>query len=219
MADGTMVCGIVLFPNVTLLDAVGPYEALWRVPGLRVVMVAGTLEPVVCGGGARLLPELTYADLPAPDILLVPGGPGTFAAQEDAELVTYLRAASPGLTWLASVCSGSLVLAAAGLIGSQRASTFWLSRADLARTGADVSTERVTISGNLITAAGVSAGIDLGLRLAALLTDDETGAAIQLGMEYAPEPPFDIGSNDAPPANLVERYEELRSGWFSTIDT
>lgn len=215
----TMVAAIVLFPNVTLLDAVGPYEALWRVPGLRTHMVGPDLEPIVGGGGALLQPTATFQDLPTPDVLLVPGGPGTNAAQSDPVLLEYLRSAAAGVTWLASVCSGSLVLGAAGLIDGRRASTYWLSRDDLGAMGVDVSSERVTVDGNLITAAGVSAGIDLGLRLAALLSDDHTGAAIQLAMEYAPEPPFDIGPNDAAPADLVARYQELRAGWFTPPTT
>lgn len=214
-----MIAAIVLFQNVTLLDAVGPYEALWRVPGLRVHMIGPDLKPIVGGGGGVLQPTATFQDLPSPDVLLVPGGPGTAAAQSDPVLLEYLQAAAAGVTWLASVCSGTLVLGAAGLIDGRRASTYWLSRHALGGMGAEVSSERVTIDGNLITAAGVSAGIDLGLRLAALLSDDHTGAAIQLAMEYAPEPPFDIGPNDAAAADLVERFQELRAGWFTLPTT
>jgi transcriptional regulator GlxA family with amidase domain len=213
MSDTSTVCAITLFPSVTMLDVIGPYEALWRVPGVDVVLVAAERGPVRAGGGGELVAAATFSEVPHPEIVLVPGGPGTAAAQRDAVLLEYLRRAAATADWVVSVCSGSLVLASAGLLEGRRASTYWASRDVLRGMGVDVSTERVTFDGNVVTASGVSAGVDLGLRLAARLAGDDTAAAIQLGMEYAPEPPFEIGGNEGPPPDLVQRFEELRAGW------
>jgi transcriptional regulator GlxA family with amidase domain len=207
---------ITVFPRGTLLDIVGPYESLWRVPGVTVHLVSASGQPVRCGGGATLCRHTTFAECPRPDVLIVPGGPGTAEAAHDEELLAYIRDAAPHLEWLASVCSGTLVLAEAGVITGKRASTYWLSREQLATHGVEVSTDRVTFDGRFASSAGVSAGIDLGLRLAARLSDDLTAHAIQLGMEYAPEPPYELGhQGGGPPAAVRQRFDELRQLWFA----
>ncbi|MFV8750185.1 DJ-1/PfpI family protein [Nannocystaceae bacterium ST9] len=187
---------LVLFAESTPLDAIGPYEALIRVPELEVEfagMQVGSLS--TSRGPLRLHADRALAELERTDILLVPGGPGTRALERDEPLLAELRRLAATARVTASVCTGALLLGAAGLLRGRRATTHWKFVERLAEFGATpVADERVVVDGEVWTAAGVSAGIDLALRLIAELYDAELAQCVQLGMEYDPQPPFDAGS-------------------------
>jgi transcriptional regulator GlxA family with amidase domain len=200
-----MDIAIPLFDRFTALDAVGPYETLSRLPGARVTFVAAEPGPVLTDNRMlSLVAERALADLPHPDIVVVPGGIGTRAMMNNAELVDWVRVAHETTQWTCSVCTGSLVLGAAGLLDGLEATTHWMAMDTLASTGALPTGRRVVQQGKIITAAGVSAGIDMGLTLAARIAGDTVAQAIQLGIEYDPQPPFDSGSPEKAPAEVVE---------------
>ena len=155
-------------------------------------------------GLLALLAEHTIADVPRPDVILVPGGSGELQMRDDEHVLEWLRAAHETTRYTTSVCTGSLALAAAGLLDGARATTHWMAMDELARLGAVAVNEREVQSGKIITAAGVSAGIDMALILAAQLTDDDTAQAIQLSIEYDPQPPFHAGSQFTAPSHVVE---------------
>jgi transcriptional regulator GlxA family with amidase domain len=181
----------VLFPEITLLDLVGPLEVLKGLrERFRVVVAAARAEPCVTDTGVAVTPHTTLAEVAGPEVVIVPGGPGSVAAMADETIQTYLRASATGARVVASVCTGALVLGAAGLLEGKRATTHWAYAAELERLGARYVRERWVEDGKVITAAGVSAGIDLALLLAARLTDEATARRIQLGIEYDPAPPF-----------------------------
>lgn len=200
-----MDIAILIYPRFTALDAVGPYEVLSRLPGARVTFVAeqaGALRTDT--GQLGLLADAALDDLPNPEIVLVPGGPGQSELMEDGPVHAWLRAADATSTWTASVCTGSLILGAAGLLTGKRATSNWQALDDLASLGAEVVPERVVFDGKYATAAGVTAGLDMALSLAAKIAGDQVAQAIQLGLEYDPEPPFDAGSPEKAPAEIVE---------------
>jgi transcriptional regulator GlxA family with amidase domain len=187
---------LALYPGFTALDAVGPYQVLANVPGAEVVWCAERAGPVTDDNGLITLDVgASFADVPAPDVLVVPGGVGSrrFGRLGDP-LVEWVRAASATATWTTSVCTGALVLAAAGLLDGRPATTHWAFADQLRALGATYTEQRVVIDGSVATAAGVSAGIDLALTLAARLAGPEVAQAIQLGIEYDPQPPFDSGA-------------------------
>jgi putative intracellular protease/amidase len=197
---------IVLYDRFTALDAVGPYQVLSNLPGAEVVFAAEQAGPVGDDDGRlRLSAEATLADVPHPHIVVVPGGPGQNDQMSDGPLHEWLRAADQGTTWTTSVCTGSLILAAAGLLTGRRATSHWLAMGQLEQQGAIPVTERVVFDGKYVTAAGVSAGIDMALTLAGRVAGDEIAQAIQLGIEYDPQPPYDAGSPDRAPAEIVTR--------------
>jgi transcriptional regulator GlxA family with amidase domain len=199
-----MHVAIPLYPRFTALDAVGPYTVLGFAPQVTVTFVAAARGPVPDDlGGLGLTATATYAELPHPDVIVVPGGPGTAEAMRDPRLRDWLVAARP--RWTTSVCSGSFVLAAAGLLAGRRATSHWGWRDGLAAFGARPVAERVVTDGPVITAAGVSAGIDMALTLLARLRDDQTAQAVQLAIEYDPDPPFAAGSPGSAPPCLAER--------------
>jgi putative intracellular protease/amidase len=193
---------ILLFEGITPLDAVGPYEALRWLPGAETVFVGHRVGPVRSEGGRLgLVVDAELADVPHPDVVLVPGGPGQASLMTDAGLHDWLRAVDATSTWTTSVCTGSLVLAAAGLLTGRKATTYWLALEQLGALGAVPTAERVVVDGKYVTAAGVSAGIDMALTLAARIAGDTVAQTVQLGIEYDPHPPFDAGSpRTAPPA-------------------
>jgi transcriptional regulator GlxA family with amidase domain len=200
-----MDIAIPLFDRFTALDAIGPYETLSRLPGARVTFLAAEPGPVLTDNRMlSLVAERALADLPNPEIVVVPGGIGTRAMMNDAELVDWVRTAHETTQWTCSVCTGSLVLGAAGLLDGLEATTHWMAMDTLASTGALPTGRRVVEQGKIITAAGVSAGIDMGLMLAARIAGDTVAQAIQLGIEYDPQPPFDSGSPEKAPAEVVE---------------
>jgi transcriptional regulator GlxA family with amidase domain len=196
---------IPIFDGITALDAVGPYEVLARIPGARVTFVAtqpGTKR--TDNGSLGLVADRSLADLPDPDVVLVPGGYGTDEAENDETLLAWLRAAHETTTWTTSVCTGAFVLGAAGLLQGRRATTHWGSIERLRVFGAEPVHERVVTDGKIMCAAGVSSGIDMALALAATLTNDVVAQAIQLGIEYDPAPPFDAGTPFKAPPEVVD---------------
>jgi transcriptional regulator GlxA family with amidase domain len=200
-----MDIAILLYQRLTALDAIGPYEVLSRLPGADLKFVASETGPVRTDNGMlTLMAEHPLEDMPHPDIVLVPGGPGEVAARAGEPVLEWLRSADQTSTWTTSVCTGSLILAAAGLLDGKRATSHWLALEQLGRLGATPVAERVVFDGKIVTAAGVSAGIDMALALAAKIAGEHVAQAIQLGIEYDPQPPFDAGSPGKAPVELVE---------------
>ncbi|HYP48882.1 MAG TPA: DJ-1/PfpI family protein [Thermoleophilaceae bacterium] len=205
-----MEIAIPLYPRFTALDAVGPYEVLSRLPGARVRFLAAEAGPVRSDNDMlALMAEAPYEDVPQPEILLVPGGTGTEAMLDDERLLTWIRQAHESSEWTTSVCTGALLLAAAGLLEGVEATTHWLDLELLGRLGAQPVERRVVEQGKLVTAAGVSSGIDMALTLAARIAGDEVARAIQLGIEYDPEPPFDSGSTRSAAPETVDLVRAL----------
>jgi putative intracellular protease/amidase len=205
-----MRIAIPLYDRFTALDAVGPYEVLSRLPGAAVTWLAH--EPgVVRNDNSMLGIEATAAfeELPDPEIVLVPGGTGTDDFLEDERLVGWIRKAHETSEWTTSVCTGSLLLGAAGVLDGLEATTHWLDMDALERYGARPTGRRVVEQGKVITAAGVSSGIDMGLTLAAKIAGPDVAKAIQLGIEYDPEPPFDAGSVEKAAPETVELIRAL----------
>jgi putative intracellular protease/amidase len=202
-----MQIAIVLFDRFTALDAVGPYETLGRLPDAETVFVAERTGPVRSDtGNLALTADRTLAEVPDPDIVVVPGGPGQTPQMENTALLDWLRTADATSTWTTSVCTGSLLLAAAGLLAGRRATSHWLALDHLKRFGAEPTGERVVIDGKYVTAAGVSSGIDMGLTLLGRIAGDEHAQAVQLLTEYDPQPPYDAGSPEKAPAHLVAEF-------------
>ncbi len=186
----------VLCPGFTALDVVGPYEIISRWPGAEVHFVATGSGPVRADVGLTVVPTDTPASLPSPDLIVVPGAGETASldACDDAQLVGWIRDAAPGAQWLASACTGSFLYAAAGLLDGRRATTHWAMRENLRAMGVDVVAERVVFDGRIVTGAGVSAGIDMALALTARVHGERLAKALQLAIEYDPQPPFASGS-------------------------
>ncbi len=205
MAPGSFSIGFLLFPRLTQLDMTGPYEILSRMPGARMHLVAKTLDPVRSDRGLAILPTTTLAACPPLDLVCVPGGPGTNATLGDRDILEFLQRTAPQARYVTSVCTGSLVLAAAGLLKGRRAACHWMSREMLRRLGTEPLAERVVIDGKFITGGGVTAGIDFALAVVEQVYGRETAEAIQLGVEYDPQPPFDAGSPDRATPMVVER--------------
>ncbi|MBL1085974.1 DJ-1/PfpI family protein [Streptomyces actinomycinicus] len=202
-----MQIAILLYDRFTALDAVGPYETLGRLPDSETVFVAERTGPVRADtGNLAITADRALADVPSPDIVIVPGGPGQTPQMENPTLLNWLRTADAATTWTTSVCTGSLLLAAAGLLRGRRATSHWLALEQLRRFGAEPTGERVVMDGKYVTAAGVSAGIDMGLTLLGTLAGDEVAQSVQLLTEYDPQPPYDAGSPGKAPAHLVEKW-------------
>ncbi|ROP60804.1 DJ-1/PfpI family protein [Curtobacterium sp. ZW137] len=193
----------LLFPDVTQLDLTGPAQVLSRVPGARVQYVAATLDPVPTDCGFSIVPTATFADADPADVLVVPGGDGAFDAMLDPVVIDFVRREAERATWVTSVCTGAFVLGAAGLLAGKRATTHWASKPMLAAFGATTVDERIVDDGSIVTAAGVSAGIDMALWFAAELAGQPAAERIQLYIEYDPQPPFDAGSADRADARVV----------------
>lgn len=202
--DYEMQIGLVLFPKLTQLDLTGPAEVFFRMPGAKVHLLWKTTEPVTSDRGLSILPTLRFDDCAALDLICVPGGPGQIELMSDDETLGFLRRIAAGCQLVTSVCTGSLVLGAAGLLDGYRATSHWSSIDQLALLGAIPVAERVVKDRNRITGAGVTSGIDFALTVVADLLGEEIAREIQLQMEYDPEPPFDGGSPRSAPAALVE---------------
>lgn len=186
---------IVAYPGFTALDMIGPYEVLRNLPGAEVRFVWHEAGPITADSGVLVIGAThSLAETPSPDVVLVPGGPSTPVHARDEELLEWLRRAHSGASWTTSVCSGSVILAAAGLLDGRRATSHWIALAALKAFGVTpVADERIVREGNVVTCAGVSAGLDLALWLAGQIAGEGRAKAIQLAIEYDPQPPFDSG--------------------------
>ena len=203
--DTHLQIGSLLFEGLDQIDLTGPFEVLAQIPNATYRLYAKTTEPVRDMRGLRLTPDAALGDAPQLDVLHVPGGIGQQALMEDAAVLDWLRRQAAGARCVFSVCTGALVCGAAGLLKGRRATTHWASFHLLPFFGAIPVNRRVVVDGNLVCAAGVTAGIDGALRVAAELRGDAAAQAIQLYMVYAPEPPFDSGTPETAPAHIVER--------------
>ncbi|UKJ72179.1 DJ-1/PfpI family protein [Azospirillum brasilense] len=196
MTDKAPSFGLMLFPDVTQLDLTGPYEVLARVPSAEVHLLWKTLDPVRSDTGLTILPTTTLAEAPPLDLLLVPGGSGINALLTDEEVLSFLEERGSSTRYISGICTGSLVLGAAGLLEGKRAGTHWASRDFLAAFGATPVAERVVADGTLYTGGGVTAGIDVALRIVADLFGEQAAKLVQLSIEYDPQPPFNAGVPD-----------------------
>ena len=204
----TIDIGFVIFPRVTQLDFTGPLQVLSRVPGAKAHLVAKDLSPVASDTVLTIPPTVTFADCPQLDVICVPGGGGTNDLLNDEEVLGFLRRQAEGAKYVTSVCTGSLALGAAGLLKGYRAATHWSAMEMLAQFGATPTKTRVCVDRNRITGGGVTAGIDFALTLVSLLVDRTTAEAIQLQLEYNPAPPFNAGSPDTAPAEVLALLRE-----------
>lgn len=195
--------GLLLFPLMTQLDLTGPFEVFAKLEGAEVLLLWKALQPVEAETGLRMLPHATLRDCPPLDVLCVPGGPGVSALMEDAEVLDWLRGQAESARYVTSVCTGSLVLGAAGLLRGKRATSHWASRDLLAAFGATPTAGRVVRDGNLFTGGGVTAGIDFALTMVAEMAGLKAAQEIQLQIEYAPAPPFAAGTPDTAPPDVV----------------
>ncbi|MCE1236842.1 MAG: DJ-1/PfpI family protein [Hyphomicrobiales bacterium] len=200
----TVHIGFLLFPGVQQLDLTGPYEVFASAPGAEVHLVWKTLQPVATATGLVLAPTVTFADAPAFDVVCVPGGGGVNALLTDEETLAFLRRQAESARFVTSVCTGSLVLGAAGLLQGRRATTHWNAMDFLPKFGATPVEARVVRDGRLVTAGGVTSGIDFGLTLLAELFDETTARTVGLALEYAPAPPFGDGVPSAAAPEIVE---------------
>jgi cyclohexyl-isocyanide hydratase len=207
--------GLVIFPHVTQLDFTGPLQVFSRVPGAKVHLIWKRIEPVASDTVLTLTPTITFSDCPQLDVICVPGGLGTDDMVNDEEMIAFLRRQAGGARYITSVCTGSLVLGAAGLLRGYRATTHWTAMDSLEEFGAIPTNTRVCVDRNRLTGGGVTAGIDFALTLVSLLVDRRAAETIQLGIEYNPAPPFNAGSPKTAPAEAVamvrERIARLRN--------
>ncbi len=195
--------GIVVFPRVTQLDFTGPLQVFSSVPGAQVHLIWKRIEPVSSDGVMIITPTVSFADCPQLDVICVPGGGGTDDMVNDEEMLAFLRQQAAGAKYITSVCTGSLVLGSAGLLQGYRAATHWTAMDFLTAFGAIPTRTRVCVDRNRVTGGGVTAGIDFALTLVSLLVDRRTAEAIQLRLEYNPAPPFNSGSPDTAPPEIL----------------
>jgi transcriptional regulator GlxA family with amidase domain len=206
-----MDIAVLLYDRFTALDAVGPYEVLSRLPGARLRFVADEPGPVRTDTGAlAITADAALADVPAPDFLVVPGGPGDVVGRAGGDALEWIRAAHERSTWTTSVCTGSLILGAAGVLAGRRATSHWAALERLGELGAEPVRERVVTDGKVMTGAGVSAGIDMALTLAGRIAGDEVAQGIQVWIEYDPEPPYDAGAPEKVAPHVLEALQERR---------
>lgn len=200
--------GLVIFPKVTQLDFTGPLQVFSSVANAKVHLIWKRIEPVVSDSVLTLTPTITFADCPQLDVICVPGGAGTDDMVNDDEMLDFLRKQAVAAKYVTSVCTGSLVLGAAGLLEGYRATTHWSAMDHLAPFGATPTKTRVCVDRNRITGGGVTAGIDFALTLVSIMVDRPTAEAIQLRLEYNPAPPFNSGSPDTAPPEILARMKE-----------
>lgn len=210
--DGPLRVALVIFPGLTQLDATGPYEVLTRTPGLSVTLVAKTMDPVRTGPGMRILPEADFSSRDDYDILCVPGGGGVDPLITDPETLDFIRDVAARSRYVTGVCTGVLLLGAAGLLDGRKATTHWTTGHFLNEFGCEYVDERVVVDGNLITGAGVSSGIDFGFALAELIAGRDAAARAMLAMEYDPAPPFAGGRPENTAPAVVDAYRASIQG-------
>ena len=196
--------GLLLFPNLTQLDLTGPLQVFARLPGAVVHLIWKRIEPVPSDTPLALLPTISFADCPQLDVICVPGGGGVDELVGDEETLAFIRRQAGGARYVTSVCTGALVLGAAGLLAGYKATTHWAAMQELAKFGAIATPARVCVDRNRITGGGVTAGIDFGLTLVAILADRPTAESIQLFIEYNPAPPFNAGSPETASPEVLE---------------
>jgi cyclohexyl-isocyanide hydratase len=217
----TINIGFLIFPDITQLDFTGPLQVLARLPRASVHVVAKRDAPIASDCGLRLLPTCTFASCPALDMICVPGGSGVIDAMQDEETLDFVRRQAAQARYVTSVCTGAFVLGAAGLLRGRRTTTHWAYTDLLPLVGAVHERARVARDGNVITAGGVTSGIDFALTIASELAGEEVAQAIQLSVEYHPAPPFDAGHPDRAPAaaraHLDERYTRLRAAYRAAV--
>ncbi|MGE8186562.1 isonitrile hydratase [Pseudomonas sp. NPDC086278] len=200
----TLQIGFLLFPQIQQLDLTGPYDVLASLPDVKVHLIWKDLMPITASTGLMLTPTITFDDCPALDVICVPGGSGVGPLMEDQQTLAFIKAQAASARYVTSVCTGSLVLGAVGLLKGKRATTHWAYHELLAPLGAIPVKDRVVRDGNLLTGGGITAGIDFALTLAAELFDTDTAQRVQLQLEYAPAPPFNSGSPQTAPAAALE---------------
>jgi cyclohexyl-isocyanide hydratase len=205
-----MTIGMIIFPNLTQLDLTGPYEVFGRIPSVKVLLIAESLQPVKSDGGLLLTPNETFESASQVDILFVPGGGGIFEAMQNKKLLSFLQQQATNAKYITSVCTGSLVLAAAGLLNGYKATTHWLSLNLLRLFNVEVVEDRVVIDRNRITGGGVTAGIDFGLVVVAKLFGEDVAKKVQLMLEYNPAPPYNAGSPKTADKLLVDEVVKAR---------
>ncbi|OPY96105.1 thiamine biosynthesis protein ThiJ [Bradyrhizobium sacchari] len=207
--------GLLVFPRVTQLDFTGPLQVFSAVPGAELHLIWKRIEPVPSDSALIVTPTTTFADCPQLDVICVPGGRGTDDLLNDEEVLEFLRRQADGAKYVTSVCTGSLALGAAGLLKGYRAATHWSAMEMLGQFGATPTKTRVCVDRNRVTGGGVTAGIDFALMLVSILIDRTAAEAIQLGIEYNPAPPFNSGSPDTAPAEVLtvvkQRIEPLQA--------
>jgi cyclohexyl-isocyanide hydratase len=203
--------GMIIFDNMTNQDFVGPHDVFARVRAAQVHVLAKTLAPVTTDSKLQVLPQLALKDAPPLDLIFIGGGGGTTPLMEDAEMIGFLQSRAPRAQYLTSVCTGALVLGAAGLLQGYKAATHWAAMGVLPLLGAEPVHQRVVFDRNRVTGGGVTAGIDFGLAVVGKLWGDELAQMIQLGMEYAPEPPYNAGTPDSAPPEITRRVTESLS--------
>ncbi len=200
--------GMLIFPKMTQLDFTGPFEALARVPEAQIHVISKTRDPVTSDTGLTFVPTTTLADCPPLDVICIPGGPGQIELMDDREIIAFVREQGRKAKYVTSVCTGALVLGAAGLLEGYEAATHWMSADQLPLFGAKPVAKRIVVDRNRITGGGVTAGIDFGLYLASELAGEEAARRIQLFLEYDPAPPFDSGSPRTASAAIVQGVRE-----------
>jgi cyclohexyl-isocyanide hydratase len=206
---GRFAIGMIIFDRMTNSDFAAPADVFARVREADVHVLGKSTSPVKTDANVQVVPNLTLRDAPPLDLLFVPGGPGATDMMEDAEVLDFLAARAARAQWITSVCTGALVLGAAGLLRGYRATTHWSAMEVLPLLGAEPVDERVVVDRNRITGGGVTAGIDFGLTVVGKLFGTELAQLIQLGQQYDPQPPFDSGSPRSAPPQVVQRYRDL----------
>ena len=201
----TIRIGMLVFPKITALDILGPFEVLARAPDCMPQLVWKNLSPISGDTGLRLTPDVDFSSAPQFDVIVVPGGPGQTDLMEDEEVLQFLRRQAAGADWVTSVCTGSLILAAAGLLGGYKATCHWLSLDQLAQFGVEPVDARVVVDRNRITGAGVTSGLDFAFTVLEKLRGPDKAKAIQLMLEYDPAPPFSSGHPRVAAPELVEQ--------------
>jgi cyclohexyl-isocyanide hydratase len=197
--------GLVIYPDMTQLDITGPHQVFASMPNTQVLLLWKTLQPVVSNGGLTIVPTTTFDECPQLDVLCVPGGVfGAVEMMQDTQMLAFLLKQAQTAKYVTAVCTGSLILASAGLLKGYRAACHWAFREHLTLMGIEVSNERVVVDRNRITGGGVTAGIDFALTIAAMLCGEDTAKFIELMLEYNPAPPFGVGSPEKAGSRLVQ---------------
>lgn len=204
-----MRLAFLLYDDMTPLDLIGPYQCLATAPGMEVQLVARARGPRRTDSGIQMIADTALHEAAEPDVIVVPGTGNPKAALGEVEAIAWLREVAPRARYVTSVCTGALLLGAAGLLAGRRATTHWMALEALRRFGATPVSERVVVDGPVITAAGVSAGIDMGLRLLATLAGERLAQRVQLLIEYDPDPPFSCGSTRTAPPDLVAEVQAM----------